>query len=77
MDLLNFAVTTTISAAENTTEKLISTLEQESQAAIERFKINGIILNPNKFQAIVVKKNCIMKDFYAININKQTINSEN
>ena len=77
MDLLNFAVTTTISAAKNTTEKLISTLEQESQAAIERFKINGIILNPNKFQAIVVKKNCIMKDFYAININKQTINSEN
>ena len=36
-----------------------------------------MIVNPDKFQAIVVKKNCRMKDSYALNINKQTINSEN
>ena len=36
-----------------------------------------MVVNPDKFQVIVVKKNCRMKDSYALNINKQTINSEN
>ena len=36
-----------------------------------------MIVNPDKFQAIVVKKNCRTKDSYALNIKKQTINSEN
>ena len=75
--MLNFADDNTISADENTVEKLISTLEQDSQAAIDWFKIYGIIVNPDKFQATVVKKNCRMKDCYALNINNQTINPEN
>ena len=33
--------------------------------------------NSDKFQAIVVKKNCRMKVSYALNIINQTINSEN
>ena len=76
-DMLNFADDDTISAAEYTIEKLISTLEQDSQAAIDCFKINEMIVNPDKFQAIVVAKNRRMKDSYALNINNQTINSEN
>ena len=36
-----------------------------------------MIVNPDKFQATVVKKNCRMKNSYALNINNQTINSEN
>ena len=36
-----------------------------------------MIVNPNKFQAIVIKKNCRMKDLYALNINSQTTNFEN
>ena len=75
--MLNFADNNTISAAANTIEKLTSTLEQDSQAAVDWFKINEMIVNPDKFQAIVVKKNCRMKDSYALNINNQTINSEN
>ena len=63
--------------AENTREKLISTLEQDSQAVIDWFKINEMIVNSDKFQAIFVKKNCRMKDSYVLNINNQTINSEN
>ena len=39
-DLINFADDNTINAAENTIEKLISILEQDSQAAIDWFKIN-------------------------------------
>ena len=36
-----------------------------------------MIVNPEKFPAIVVKKNAKMKDSYPLNINDQTINSEN
>ena len=71
--MLNFPDDNTISAAENTTEKLISTLEQDNQAAIDWFKINEMIVNPDKFQAIIIKKNCRMKDSYALNINNQTL----
>ena len=57
-DLLNFADENTITAAERTIENLLFTLETESQATIEWFKLNEMIVNPEKFQAIVVKKIC-------------------
>ena len=56
-DLLNFADDSTITAAERTTENPISTLETESQAPIEWFKLNKMIVNPDKRHAIAVKKN--------------------
>ena len=55
-ELLNFADDNTISVAENTIEEPISTLEKESQAAIDWCVSNEKIVNPNKFQAIVVKR---------------------
>ena len=76
-ELLNFADDNTISAAENTIEELISTLEKESQAAIDWFVSNGMVANPVKFQAFVVKRNNEMKDSYSLNINQEVINSEN
>ena len=36
-----------------------------------------MIVNPEKLQAIVVKKNAKMKDSYPLNINDLTIDSEN
>ena len=63
-DLLNFADDNTISAAKRTIENLISRLETQSQAVIEWFKWNEMIVNPDKFQATVVKKNAKMKDSY-------------
>ena len=48
-DLLNFADDNTINAAEKTIENLTSTLEEESQSAIEWFKMNEMIVNPDKF----------------------------
>ena len=36
-----------------------------------------MIVNPEKFQATVVKKNAKMKDSYPLDINDLTINSEN
>ena len=67
-DLLNFGNDNTISAAENTIEKLIFPLEQDSQAAIDWFKISEMIVNPDKFQAIVVKENCRIKDSHALKL---------
>ena len=36
-----------------------------------------MIVNPDKFQGIVVKRNNKMKDFYSLNKNQEVINSEN
>ena len=75
-ELLNFADDNTISAAENTIEELISTLEKERQTAIDWFVSNEMIVNPDKFQAIVVmKRNNKMKDSCSVNINQDEINS--
>ena len=52
--MLNLADNNTITAAEKTIENPISPLETESQTAIEWFKLNGMIVNPDKFQAIVL-----------------------
>ena len=48
INLLNFADDNSISAASNTIQNLISTLEQGSQTAIDWFKINEMIVNPKK-----------------------------
>ena len=55
-ELLNLADDNTITTAERTFENLLSTLETECQAAIEWFKLNEMIVNPEKVPAIVVKK---------------------
>ena len=75
--MLNFEDDNTISVAENTIEGLISTLEKESQAAINWFVSNKIIINPDIFQAMVVEKNNKMKDSYSLNTNQEVIYSEN
>ena len=67
----------TISATENTTEERISTLEKESQAAIDWFVSNKMIVDPDKFQAIAIKRNNKMKYSYSLNISQEVINSEN
>ena len=36
-----------------------------------------MIVNPDKFQAIVVKRKNKMKDSYTLNIKQEVINSEN
>ena len=36
-----------------------------------------MIANPDKFQAIIVKRNNKMKDSYPLNINQEVINFEN
>ena len=58
-DLLNYADDNTITAWANSIRELINTLESESDIAIKWFKDNEMIVNPDKFQAIITSKNSV------------------
>ena len=74
-DLHNFADDNTIASAEDTLSALIEKLEAESQTAINWFKNNEMIVNPDKFQAIIINKNRNMDNEYSLNIGDSTITS--
>ena len=38
----------------NSTEELIEVLEKESKSVIDWFKMNDMIVNPDKFQAMIM-----------------------
>ena len=52
----NFADDDTLSAWGETLSKLIGTLESESEIAIDWFTKNEMIINPDKFQAVIPDK---------------------
>ena len=52
----NFADDNTLSVWANTVSDLINKLESDINFAIEWFKMNKMIVNPDKFQAIVLNK---------------------
>ena len=57
VDLANFADDNTIYTANKSIEKLLEVLERESKSAIDWFKINDMIVNPDKFQAMILSSN--------------------
>ena len=69
----NFADDNTLSARANT--DLINTLEPDSNVAIEWFKMNKMMVNPNKFQAVVLKKKCSDLTNTNFQVDNQVINS--
>ena len=56
----NFAGDNTLSMLEETIQNLVALLETESNTAIEWFQNNKMMVNPGKFQAIIIdkKKKC-------------------
>ena len=56
-DLYNYADDNTISTFANTIKELIETLQSESEIAIKWFNDNEMIVNPDKFQAIIIDRN--------------------
>ena len=52
----NFADGNTLSMFEETIQNLIALLENESNTAIEWFQNNKMMVNPGKFQAIIIDK---------------------
>ena len=55
-DLHNFADDSTISVTFKNLNDLLRTLEKESESAIDWFRSNNMIGNPDKFQAIIMNK---------------------
>ena len=72
-ELPNFADDNTASAVEISTKDLIVTLEQESQTAIDWFKTNETIVNPDEFQALIIRRNNPGEDLYKLNISGKDI----
>ena len=57
VELANFADENTIYAARNSTEEPIEVLQKESKPAIDWFKMNDMIVNSDKLQAIIMSCN--------------------
>ena len=57
VDLANFADNNTIYTANKNIEVLIKLLERESKSAIDWFKMNDMIVNPDKFQEMILCPN--------------------
>ena len=71
----NFADDNTLSAWGETVSKLIDTLESESNIAIDWFTKNEMIINPDKFQAIILDKKKSNLTNIPLTIDNQTIKS--
>ena len=75
VELANFGDGNTIYAEEIGINELIKLLEKKSKPAIDWFKTNDTIVNPDKFQATVLS--CDKKENkYTFDINDSRITSE-
>ena len=67
----NFADDNSLSAAAKTVTELKNTLQSESEVIINWFKNNKMIVNPEKFQAIILDKQ--KRDYSNETINDKTM----
>jgi hypothetical protein len=72
-DLGNFADDNSISDAAKTIPGLIRILEDESNNAIEWFRENGMIVNPDKFQSTIFDKNAGDEITYTLNFDNKIV----
>ena len=73
----NFADDNTLSSHAKTIECLVQNLEHDSEKAIKWFTDNHMIANPDKFKAIVIKKDGHDTTGINFKINNQEIQSSN
>ena len=71
----NFADDNTLSAWIETVSKFISTLELESNIATDWLTKNEVIINPDKFQAIILDRKKPNLTTIPLTIDNQTITS--
>ena len=76
LELYNFADDYTISTASKNMSHLIETLEKESETAIEWFNQNKMIVDQDKFQAMLPEKGN-ENNQSCLKINNQTIKTTN
>ena len=73
VQVANFAHDNTIYAARNSIEELIKVLETERKSAIDWFKMNDMIVNADKFQAMITSSDKKKENKYNLNINNSII----
>ena len=77
-DLSNYADDNTISAWAKSIEELKSILESESEIAIKWFDDNEMIVNPDKFQAVIINRHGrYPNNKHQLKFNEYKITSEN
>ena len=76
-ELHNFADDNTITCTSESLEDLVRSLEIESNKATEWFKSNNMIVNPEKFQAIIIDRKGQSNNPTKLIIDGKEINSEN
>ena len=74
--LANFADDNTIYAAKRDLNELLRLLEKESEVAIKWFSDNNMIVNPKKFQTIIIKRQNKSNHNYCLTINNVEIKSK-
>ena len=72
----NYADDNTISAFANSIPQLLNILECQSDNAIKWFTENGMIVNPDKFHAIIINKCGRHKQLHELRIGGEIITSE-
>ena len=75
VELANFADDSTIYTTKKNVEELIKVLEKESKSAIDWFEINNMIVNTDKFQAMILRSDK-KENKYDLKINDSIISSE-
>ena len=75
VELANFADDNTIYTTKKNVEELIKVLEKESKSAIDWFEINNMIVNTDKFQAMILSSDK-KENKYDLKINDSIISSE-
>ena len=75
VELANFADDNTIYTSKKDVKEVLKVLEKESKSATDWFKINDMIVNPDKSQAMILSSDKKEKK-YDLNINNSIISSE-
>ena len=73
VDIINYADDNTISAHAKSIPELIKLLENESEIAINWFRSNEMIVNPDKFQAIIINRNKKDDKEYTLNFDNKIV----
>ena len=76
-DIYNFADDNAISVASKKRETLLETLKNESESAVNWFRNNKMIVNPDKFQLMLLQKSTKKVIQEELQINDNEIISEN
>ena len=76
-DIYNFADDNTISVIAKNRDALLKTLKSESEIAINWFKNNSMIVNPDKFQLMLLHKSSTQNSVQKLELANNEIESEN